>query len=98
MKSAQLRFASLVAAIAAAAAMPAAAGELPEGDAAKPVQVSQKSRAQVHKEAVAWVASGMTHVNSGDRQFDTRGPAQDQARYAFAQQMGGNSTAVAQGK
>lgn len=43
----------------------------------------QKTRAEVHAEAVAWTKSGMSEMAYGDVPFDSRGPSYDRAVQAF---------------
>lgn len=86
MKLSQLRLACAAAALAAASAPALAAGPQ-QGTASRPAEATQKTRAQVHAEAVAWVASGMSQVASGERGFDPRSPVHARAMHNFNERM-----------
>lgn len=45
----------------------------------------QKTRAEVHAEAVAWTKSGMGEMVYGEVPFDSRGPSFDRAAQSFQQ-------------
>lgn len=64
-----------------------AAGQAKHGVPVSPAQAPgrQKTRAEVHAEAVAWTKSGMGEMVYGEVPFDSRGPSFDRAAQSYQQ-------------